>query len=190
MVNNNDKHHDTTTRMLHWVSALLFIAALLIGLYFSTLDYRNDKADYAKFVEVIHWHKTFGVLVFVLVFWRLYHRFRNPLPELPAGTPAWMNMSARISHMALYSLILVLGASGLIASDIGNYPVRLFTLWPIPQFPAENRELADEVFKVHMWFGNLSAFLVAIHLGAGLFHHYVMKDGVLVRMLTGKDTQA
>ena len=61
--------------------------ALVIGLYFSMLEYRSNEADYAKFLKVIHWHKTFGVLVFVLVFYRLYHRWKNPPPELPAGNP-------------------------------------------------------------------------------------------------------
>ena len=177
--------YDRTAKFLHWASALFFLIALGIGLYFSRLNYRGDETDYAAFLEVIYWHKTFGVLVFVLVFYRLYYRWKNPPPELPADSPAWMRASSWLSHASLYALIVILGATGLVASDIGNYPVKMFEIWPIPQFPAENRELADEIFKVHMWLGNLAAILVAIHIAASFYHHLIVKDDILTRMLPG-----
>lgn len=183
---NSTQAYDSIARALHWVSALFFILALILGLYFSTLDYRNDKLDYVKFGEWIHWHKTFGVLVFMLVFYRLYHRVKNPPPVLPAEMPVWMRFASVLSHISLYGLIFVLGLTGLIASDIGNYNVRLFGVWLLPQFTAENRPLADEIFKFHMWLGNFSAFLVATHIGASLYHHFVVKDRILLQMLKGE----
>lgn len=178
--------YDRAAKLLHWSSAIFFIVALVIGLYFSTLDYRNDEADYAKFGKVIYWHKTFGVLVFALVFYRLYHRWTSPPPGLPAANPRWMRAASWLSHASLYALILVLGATGLVASDIGNYPVKMFSLWYVPQFPGENRELADAIFEVHMWLGNLAAFLVGLHIAASLYHHFIARDDVLTRMLPGK----
>ena len=183
---NNTGSYDAVARSLHWVSALLFIAALTIGLYFATLDYRNNKLDYAKFAEWIAWHKTFGTAVFLLVFYRLYHRFRHPPPALPVDMPGWMRMSSHLSHISLYGLIVVLGLTGLVASDIGNYPVRLFELWLLPQTAGENRPLADEIFQIHMILGDVAAGLVAIHIGASLYHHFVVKDQVLARMLNGR----
>lgn len=184
------RHYDGTARLMHWVSALFFIAALVIGLYFSRLNYRGDEADYAAFLKVIFWHKTFGVFAFLLVFYRLYHRWKSPPPGLPADSPPWMRVSSWLSHMSLYGLIVVLGATGLVASDIGNYAVRIFGIWAIPQFPAENRELADAIFEVHMWLGDFAAFLVALHIAASLYHHFVVKDDVLTRMLSGKNHSA
>lgn len=177
--------YDRTARILHWVSALFFILALFIGLYFGTLDYRNDKQDYAKFGEVIHWHKTFGVLVFALVFYRLYHRFRHPPPALPSNMSVWMRSTSQLSHWSLYGLIVLLGITGLVGSDIGNYPVRLFELWLIPQFPGEDRSLADSILRVHIWLGNTAAVLVTIHIAASLYHHFLIKDNVLLRMWRG-----
>jgi cytochrome b561 len=174
-----------TAKALHWVSAVLFIGALLMGLYFATLDYRNDEADYARFGEWIYWHKTLGVLVFLLVFYRLYHRFRNPPPPLPESSPRWMRISSHASHVSLYALIVVLGLTGLVGSDIGNYPVKLFEVWALPQFPGEDRPLADRIFQVHMWLGDFSAALVAVHIGASLYHHHILKDSILRRMLPG-----
>lgn len=178
--------YDRTARILHWVSAVFFIAALVIGLYFSTLNYRNDEVGYAAFLKVIHWHKTFGLFAFLLVFYRLYHRWRNPPPALPAGSPAWMRAASWLSHATLYALIVVLGVTGLVASDIGNYAVRLFSIWKIPQFPGENRELADAIFEYHMWLGDFAAFLVGLHIAASLYHHFIARDDVLTRMLPGR----
>jgi cytochrome b561 len=183
-----EPQYDRTAKILHWLSAVFFIGALLMGLYFSTLDYRNDEADYAKFIPWIYWHKTLGVLVFALVFQRLYHRFKNPPPPLSEAAAPWMRISSHISHWSLYGLIVVLGLTGLVASDIGNYPVKLFELWAIPQFPAENRPLADGIFKVHMFLGDVAAGLVGLHIVASLYHHFVMKDSVLTRMLPGRKT--
>lgn len=178
--------YNRTAKILHWASALFFLVTLGIGLYFSQLDYRNDKIDYAAFGEVIYWHKTFGVLVFVLVFYRLYYRWKNPPPALPDDSPPWMRVSSWLSHASLYALIVILGVTGLVASDIGNYPVKMFEIWSIPQFPAENRELADEIFKVHMWLGNFAAYLVGLHILASFYHHFIVKDDILTRMLPGK----
>jgi len=187
-MNNKEPSYDRTAKTIHWLSAIFFIGALLMGLYFSTLDYRNDEVDYAKFGEWIYWHKTLGTLVFALVFYRLYHRFRHPPPPLPDGTSRWVELSAGISHISLYALIIILGLTGLIASDIGNYPVKLFELWYLPQFAGENRPLADGIFKVHMFLGDVAAALVAVHIGASLWHHFVIKDSILTRMLPGGKT--
>ncbi len=177
--------YDPVARWLHWLSAILFLLALVIGLYFGTLDYRNDKQDYLKFGEVIHWHKTFGTLVFALVFYRLYHRFRHPPPALPGTMPASLRLASHLSHWSLYGLIVVLGLTGLVGSDIGNYPVKLFELWLLPQFPGQNRPLADSVLQVHIWLGDIAAVLVAVHIVASLYHHFVLRDDVLKRMLGG-----
>ena len=177
--------YTNTAKALHWVSAILFIGALLMGLYFSTLDYRNNEADYAKFGAWVYWHKTLGVLVFLLVFYRLLHRYRNPPPPLPQESALWIRISSHISHLSLYGLIIALGLTGLVASDIGNYPVKMFEIWALPQFPGENRPLADQIFQVHMYLGDVSAALVALHVGASLYHHFLLKDSVLSRMLPG-----
>jgi cytochrome b561 len=117
---------------------------------------------------------------------RLYHRYKNPPPPLPEVTAPWMRISSHISHWSLYGLIIVLGLTGLVASDIGNYPVKLFELWYLPQFPPENRPLADGIFKVHMFLGDVAAGLVGLHIAASLYHHFVLKDSILTRMLPGR----
>jgi cytochrome b561 len=175
--------YSRTAKLLHWLSALLFLGALLLGLYFSTLDYRNNEADYAKFGAWIYWHKTLGVLVFLLVFQRLYHRYRNPPPPLPGSSARWIRISSQLSHVSLYGLIIVLALTGLVGSDIGHYPVKLFEVWELPRFSLQNRPLADQIFQVHMVLGDVAAALVAVHIGASLYHHYVLKDAVLRRML-------
>ena len=172
-----------TAKLLHWLSAILFIGALLMGLYFATLDYRNNEADYAKFGAWIYWHKTLGVLVFLLVFLRLYHRYQNPPPRLPDSSARWIRVSSHISHLSLYGLIIVLALTGLVGSDIGHYPVKLFEVWELPRFAVQNRPLADQIFEVHMLLGDVAAALVAVHIGASVYHHYVLKDTVLRRML-------
>ncbi len=185
-MHEKEPSYDRKAKILHWLSALFFLGALTLGLYFSTLDYRNDKVDYAKFGEWIYWHKTMGILVFLLVFPRLYHRIKNPPPPLPPDTTPWVRRSSHVAHWSLYGLIFVLALSGLIGSDIGNYPVKLFELWYLPQFPGKNVPLGDGILKVHMFLGDVAAGLVGLHIVASFYHHFVMKDTILTRMLPAK----
>jgi cytochrome b561 len=52
-------------------------------------------------------------------------------------------------------------------------------IWP------ENRALSEQLFFVHSLMGIAIACLAAAHIGAALYHHFVRKDRVLMRMITG-----
>ena len=48
-----------------------------------------------------------------------------------------------------------------------------------------NRPLSERLFALHRWLGIAIAAVAAIHIGAALQHHFVRRDRVLMRMLTG-----
>jgi cytochrome b561 len=45
--------------------------------------------------------------------------------------------------------------------------------------------LSDRLFVVHTLIGAAIAGLVAVHIGAALYHHFVRRDRVLMCMITG-----
>ena len=47
------------------------------------------------------------------------------------------------------------------------------------------RALSDQLLLVHRWTGVAIACLVAVHIAAAIYHHFVRKDRVLMRMITG-----
>jgi cytochrome b561 len=58
----------------------------------------------------------------------------------------------------------------------------LFNLPPI--WPA-NRALSEQLFVVHRFLGVTIAVLALMHIGAALYHHFVRRDRVLMRMISG-----
>jgi cytochrome b561 len=49
-----------------------------------------------------------------------------------------------------------------------------------------NQPLSERLFAVHRWLGVLMALMVCAHIGAALFHHFVNRDRVLMRMVSGR----
>ena len=52
-------------------------------------------------------------------------------------------------------------------------------------FVAKNEAIANAIFAQHKLAGYLVGLLAIMHIGAGLFHYVIRKDGVLQRMLPG-----
>ena len=52
---------------------------------------------------------------------------------------------------------------------------------PIPFFGLEL--LSKSIKEIHATAGTVGCYLIGLHAFAGLFHHYVMRDNTLIRML-------
>jgi cytochrome b561 len=68
-------------RPLHWTMAVIIIGMLWAGLTMVSMD----DAVPAKFELFYPWHKSFGMLIPILVLVRLAIRARSTLPALPQG---------------------------------------------------------------------------------------------------------
>jgi cytochrome b561 len=64
-------------------------------------------------------------------------------------------------------------------------PITFFG-WQLPALVLENQHLADQIKEVHEAIGSTGYFLIGSHALAALYHHYVMHDNTLLRMLPGK----
>jgi len=51
------------------------------------------------------------------------------------------------------------------------------------RYSAPNEALAGQLEEVHETIGTLGYWLIGLHATAGLFHHYVLRDATLTRML-------
>jgi cytochrome b561 len=68
-------------------------------------------------------------------------------------------------------------------SSAANYPVTLFGWFQFPALVAENHDLHETLEEVHEFLFNAMLLIVVVHILAALYHHFVLKDGVLRRML-------
>ena len=184
---NTDTRWGWPARAFHWVMAILILFMLGLGLYTA-----NIVESLSERFELVQLHKSFGFVVFVLAVLRLLWRFCNRRnPALPANMKLWERMAAHVSHVGLYLLMFAMPLTGwLMASasrakeDLGvrNMVFGLFEM-PDPIVPGDNA-LAETFGAIHFYLAIALMVLLAVHIGASLKHHLVLRDDVLRRMST------
>jgi cytochrome b561 len=174
---------------LHWLIAAGIIANICIGLYMGDLP----RSDMTKF-QLIALHKSIGLTVLTLSLLRLGWRLVNPAPPLPAGTPPWMRVAAKASHHLFYFLIIAIPLAGWLMVSVGSmgHATPVFGLfgWPsvpiLSDMPRSTGHPYHEMFETaHVWLAWSAIILIPIHVGAAVYHQFIRRDDVLLRMLPG-----
>lgn len=169
--------YDRVARALHWSVAALILATFALGL---TVDDFPKSWKYA----VTELHKVIGVAILLLVLlrvaWRLSHPVA-PAAELSVG----MRRAGGAGHAALYLLMLAVPAVGLAYSLLRGQGLDLgFAAFP-PLMEAAARTVSRPVKEVHELAAYALVGFAGLHALAALWHHLVLRDSVLRRMLPG-----
>jgi cytochrome b561 len=179
MLRNTANAWGAPARALHWAVALVVLAQFVTG--WLAASWRLSPAKLDLYV----WHKSTGLLVLALMAVRIAWRLANPAPALPAGTPALERRAAGLAHLLLYLLLIAMPLSGWVIASASGIPFRIYWQIPLPAIVAPDEAVAGLAARVHLaLFVALAALLVA-HVGAALRHHFVTRDGVLRRMMSG-----
>jgi len=164
-------------RSLHWSMAVLIAGQIVLGKYAHELERSPEK------LNLMMWHKSLGVCLIFLFVLRVLWRFvdQRPLPAQP-GVP-WERTAARLNHLALYALMLLIPISGWLMNSAKNIPFSLFRLVPWPSLMEPNEALGKLFGEWHENLVTVLLVLVAIHVAAALLHHFHRRENVLRRML-------
>jgi cytochrome b561 len=148
--------------VLHWTIAVLVLFQLLFGESMTTyVDAAADGHQLSPYEQTMgSAHYWVGFSVLLLVFVRLSVRLFVGAPKADSRMPKWMAFTSRATHALFYSLLVGAPVSGLLA----------FYVWPW---------MGD----IHGWAKPVFIVLIGIHASAALFHHFILKDAVLRRML-------
>ena len=121
-------------------------------------------------------------LAVLRLLWRL---LRRP-PDLPAAVraamPGWQRVAHHGTHLLLYLLFFAVPLVGWAYSSALDVPIVWFGVLPLPDWVAPNPELADVLERWHAWLAWALGVLAALHTVAALKHHWIDRDGLLVRM--------
>jgi cytochrome b561 len=169
--------YTSTAIRLHWLIALGLVGSFSVGTYMVGLQLTPHK------LQVISWHKWAGVTLFLLILIRLAWRLTHTPPALPASVPAWQVRVAAATHHLLYVLMLAIPLTGWLMSSAKGFQTVWFGVLPIPDLLAKDKELGNFLRDLHMVLNYTLAALVAAHVGAGLKHYLIDRDGVLQRMI-------
>lgn len=166
-------------QLLHWLMAALIVALIVVGAVMEDLP----KGDLRGTVYGLH--KGVGVVVLGLLMLRLGWRVLRGVPDLPASMPVRERQVARLGHLALYALTVLVPVAGILMSQSGGHPVAVAG-WTLPTVVGKDEGVHEVFEEAHGLLAWTMTIIVLGHVAAALRHHFLLKDGVLARMLPGK----
>jgi cytochrome b561 len=122
-----------------------------------------------------------GITILALAVLRVLWRFIDRPPP-PEPGPAWQRVLATATHVLMYVLLLSMPLSGWAMSSAAHFPVSWFGLFQLPDLTAPSEALKHTLERVHGLQANALFTLASLHVLAALKHHFVDRDGVLLRM--------
>jgi cytochrome b561 len=186
MNQQSPSHYDPLSRAFHWLTAIVVTIAFILGPeHFGRLI--RQGLDPATRNDIV-WHETLGILILVLTLLRLlWVAVRPATPQVPM--PPKMQLVAKLTHLALWTLLLALPITALLALGGEAHPLTLLGGVRINQMPLiANSALAKlaDWGDLHGLLGDALMALAGLHATAAIFHHVILKDGVLSTMLPKK----
>ena len=168
--------HGQTAIGLHWITALAVLGLLGVGLWMVGLPLGLLK------LKVYAWHKWIGMAVLALTTARLLWRWRHPPPALPGSLRDWERRLAPIAHWTLFALLLAMPLSGWMMNSAAGVGLYWFGYVPIPDLVPRDPDLFAALKTVHKVLSRLLIAVVALHVGAVIYHDVLRRDGVFRRM--------
>jgi cytochrome b561 len=92
-----------------------------------------------------------------------------------------MEWAARAVHWLLYIFLFALPITALIGVQFGGHPINAFGGSFGPYLDPSSA--ARNILEIHELLGNWIVWLAGLHAAAALFHHFFLKDRVLLSML-------
>ncbi len=175
---NEPERYGRVSRIVHWTTAILFIALIPIGIFASMIP--TDSWFVRPYYVV---HKTIGVTVFVLLVFRLLWNRHSKRPELDASLkPAERKWAHRV-HITLYVMMLAVPITGYVMTSMHGFGTYIFE-WEIPPIlPKSQAYIIWGTFHKYL-LPYLLYIILGAHILGALKHHFIDKhDGALKRMV-------
>lgn len=166
--------YSRNTRIFHAVIAVLVIINIALGILHDPLS---------KTIDLITLHKSLGFAILILAIARLLYRLSWRTPDYAAPLGRFDFIASRLTHWALYALMIGLPLLGWVFTSASPRPNRFFGLFTIPNLPFHKGDpLVGLAHQGHELLGWAMLILVGLHVAGALRHHFIVKDGLLRRM--------
>lgn len=182
---NTTQSYGSVTKTFHWITAILIIALIPMGLIANELPFETD-AELARKAFLFSLHKTFGVLVFFVALARILWAITQPKPGSLHPDRKAETFLADLVHWLLYGSLVLVPLSGWIhhAATTGFAPI----WWPFGQslpFVPKDESVAATFGSLHWVWTKIMGISVFLHIAGALKHQFVDKDATIARMWFG-----
>jgi cytochrome b561 len=175
---NSPNGYGAIALSLHWLTAGLVVIAWASGTFDDVLPKGAARAI-GLFV-----HISAGLAILLVLALRLLWRLGDPPPPPePTMLGKWIDRAGHFAHYALYALLIAAVAAGIVLQFARGNALPIFGLFEIPSAWPANRAFSRSVKEVHEVLANGLVILAGLHAAAALFHHWLLGDRTLVRML-------
>jgi cytochrome b561 len=177
---NSHLRYGVVPQIVHWLTALFVITGWLLGQFGDVLP-KGPAREFGLFT-----HMTLGECVVAFLILRLIWRMTNPPPP-PEATRfgVLMEYAAKLSHFALYALLVAVPLAGIVVQLKRGNVLPVFGFWEFASPWPADRTVARTVLRAHEYLANTLLILAGVHSAAAIVHHWVWRDRTLLRMLPG-----
>ncbi len=173
--------YSRVARHFHWWTVLLVAILIPLGIAM----HRRGEANIwdATTNTMYSTHKLLGFALLLVIIARLAYRFSHGAPADEPTLEPWQKRVSHLTHWAIYLLLLIVPLLGWFGVQL--FPaLDIFGLFSLPSLVAPNNDAAGIVLGLHKLAAFALAILIAMHVGAALYHYVIRRDGVLNRMWT------
>jgi cytochrome b561 len=174
---NSPHGYGAVAKFLHWSIVILIIAQYVI------IESTEDMADGPQKSQVMGLHMSVGMLVFGLALVRIAWKLTSGGKPEPVPMPGPQRIAAAAGHGLLYLLIIAQPLTGWVMASYGGHAPSFFGLFDFPMLVGENHDMHETFEEVHEVLFFTLVGVAVLHVLAALYHHFVMKDNSLRRML-------
>ncbi|MCX7081188.1 MAG: cytochrome b [Pseudomonas sp.] len=174
---NTDARYSTVSIALHW------LMLVLLAVVYACIEFRGifPKGSGGRTL-ITEAHFMLGLTVFVLVWLRLFARSLGVAPKILPTPPDWQMLASTLMHWALYVFMIAMPILGWLITSAKGQQVMFYGV-DLPLLIDENRQLAKQFQGWHQLGGTIGYWLIGLHAVAGLYHHYVVRDNTLMRIM-------
>ena len=198
MLGNTTQRWGSASKVLHWLLVLMICVEVPVGFlmaltYAPSLKYSDIVGLHDVLAQI---HHTTGFFVLLLFAIRLLWRLRHDVPRLPDDFGGLRRGVARVNHWILYALLFLVPLSGWAALSVladtpqfGETHIWFFGSDSVPGIlppVALDHPYGYAFFaRIHRYLLIFGGVVLAGHVLAALWHHWIRKDGLLLRMWPG-----
>ncbi len=172
--------YSVTAKFLHWLIVVLVLTQFVIAVLMPGIGPNTVPGT------LINLHLSFGVVIWIVMAIRYVHRLLQPVPLDMPGSPDWERVTAPVTHLLFYFILLVGPFLGWASASAHKLPVTVFGIVSLPDIAAPKARWALTAGDVHTYMMWTLLALIGLHVLAALYHYFVRHDGVLQRMLPAR----
>lgn len=184
-LSNTDARYGQVTKTFHWLTALLILSLIPLGIVANGLPYETNE-ELARKAWLFSLHKTLGVTMFFVALARIGWAVSQPKPAPLHPDRRAETFLAELVHWLLYGSLVLVPLAGWIhhAATTGFAPI----WWPFGQslpFVPKDDAVAHTFASLHIIFERVLVLSILLHVLGALKHHLVDRDATLRRMWFG-----